>query len=114
MYDGKLNVKEMKKQSYTMNDLVTQARNKDIMDLNEIRMAILESTGQLSLYRKEDYKEMILPVIISGIYQEDNIKILEISKLEIRYYLQSVNLMEKKVNYLSSNGKDFFLIKLMK
>lgn len=114
MYDGKLNVKEMKKQSYTMNDLVTQSRNKDIMDLNEIRMAILESTGQLSLYRKEDYKEMILPVIISGIYQEDNIKILEISKLEIRYYLQSINLMEKKVNYLSSNGKDFFLIKLMK
>ena len=114
MYDGKLNITEMRKQSYTMNDLVTQARNKDIMDLNEINMAILESTGQLSIYKKEDYNSMILPVIISGIYQEDSIKILGLNKLEIRYYLQSINLNEKKINYLSSDGKEFYMIKLMK
>lgn len=114
IYDGMLNVKEMRKQSYTMNDLVTQARNKDIMDLNEIRMAILESTGELSIYRKEDYKKTILPIIISGIYQEDNIKMLGLTIIEIRSYLQSINLLEKKVNYLSSDGNEFYLIKLMK
>ena len=113
MYDGKLNISEMKKQSYTMNDLITQARNKDIMDLNEIKMAILESTGQLSIYRKEDYDKIILPVMISGIFQEDNIKVLGLNILEVQYYLQSIKLEERKVNYLSSDGKEFYLIKLM-
>ena len=57
----------MKKQAYTLDDLITQARGNGIMDLNEIKLAILESSGELSVYKKIDYEKIILPVIVSGI-----------------------------------------------
>ena len=83
IYDGKLNLKEMKKQKYTIDDLVTQSREAGVMDLQEIRMAILESTGQLSIFKKEVYLKQVLPVIVSGSYVDDNINILEIKKEDI-------------------------------
>lgn len=113
IYDGKINLEEMKKQAYTIDDLITQARNKGIMDLNEIRLAILESDGELSVYEKNEYEKEILPVIISGVYQEDNIKILKLSKLEINLYLETNELKLKQINYLSSDGSSFYQIKIL-
>ena len=110
IYDGKLNLKEMKKQKYTIDDLVTQSREAGVMDLQEIRMAILESTGQLSIFKKEVYLKQILPVIVSGSYVDDNINILEIKKELITDYLKEKKLMLEEVKYLSSDGYNFYMI----
>ena len=110
MFDGKLNIKEMNKQKYTIDDLVAQAREKGVMDLNEIRMAILESTGQLSIYKKDLYKNLILPVVISGIINKENIKLLNLEEEIIIKYIKDQNLMIKEINYLSSDGKKFFML----
>ena len=110
IYNGKLNLKEMKKQKYTIDDLVTQSREAGVMDLQEIRMAILESTGQLSIFKKEVYLKQILPVIVSGSYVDDNINILEIKKELITEYLKEKKLMLEEVKYLSSDGYNFYMI----
>lgn len=110
MFDGKLNIKEMNKQKYTIDDLVAQAREKGVMDLNEIRMAILESTGQLSIYKKDLYKNLILPVVISGIINKENLILLNMEEEIIVKFVNEQHMMIKEVNYLSSDGKKFYML----
>ena len=110
IYDGKLNLEEMKKQAYTVEDLICQAREKGVMDLSEIRMAILESTGQLSIYKKDVYQKQILPIIISGIFKTENLKILDIKEEDVRKYLNEKELMMEDINYLSSDGKKYYIV----
>lgn len=110
IYDGKLNLKEMKKQAYSVEDLLHQARNKGIMNLSEIKMAILEPTGQLSIYKKEEYTRQILPVVISGVFKEDNITILNINKEDILNYINKKDLMLEDINYLASDGKNYYIM----
>jgi uncharacterized membrane protein YcaP (DUF421 family) len=110
IYNGKVDLKEMKKQAYTMDDLITQARGNGVMDLNEIKLAILEPSGELSIYKNADYNNVVLPVIVSGILIDDNIDLLNLKVSDINTYLKKNNLKVESVNYLSSNGKDFFEI----
>ena len=110
IYDGKLNLVEMKKQKYSVDDLIMQSREKGIMDLNEIKMAILEANGQLSVFKKELNINQILPVVVSGCYIEDNLKLLNISVEMIKDYLFNKKLMLEEVLYLSSDGKKFYII----
>jgi uncharacterized membrane protein YcaP (DUF421 family) len=110
IYNGKVDLKEMKKQAYTMDDLITQARGNGVMDLNEIKLAILEPSGELSIYKNTDYNYVVLPVIVSGILIDDNIDLLNLKVSDINTYLKKNNLKVESVNYLSSNGKDFFEI----
>ena len=110
MYDGKLNLEEMRRQKYTVDDLISQVRENGVMDLSEIKMAILESSGQLSIFKKVDYLKQILPVIVSGTYVEDNIKLLNVNKEDIILFLENKKLMLEEVKFLSSDGYNFYLI----
>ena len=110
IFEGKLNINEMNKQKYTIDDLIAQAREKGVMDLNEIRMAILESTGQLSIFKKDLYKNLILPIVISGIINEENIGMLNLTEEEIVEYVNKKNMMLSEINYLASDGKNFYML----
>lgn len=50
--DGKLLEKNFKKVKYDMNDLLEQCRTNGYFDLNEIRYAIMEANGSLSILPK--------------------------------------------------------------
>lgn len=52
--DGILNQKEMKKQRYSIDDLLSQLRDKDISCLDEVQFAILENSGTLSVFTKNN------------------------------------------------------------
>ena len=68
IYNGKLNFSEMKKQRYNLDDLLTQLREKGIRTIEEVDYAILETSGKLSIFSKEDEKKNIfpLPLILDG------------------------------------------------
>lgn len=52
---GKLNRQEMRKQRYNLDDLMSQLRESGIADVGAVELAVLESTGKLSVIRKEDW-----------------------------------------------------------
>lgn len=52
--DGKLNQQAMRKQRYNIDDLLSQLRDKDISCLDEVAFAILENSGTLSVFKKQD------------------------------------------------------------
>ena len=70
---GKVNFKEMLKQRYNLDDLLVQLRNRGIKSIEEVDYAILETSGKLSVFRKDDDKNRIypLPIIIDGKVQKD-------------------------------------------
>lgn len=50
IYDGKLCIKEMKKNFYNVDDLLTQVRLKNVKSLSQIRYLILETNGEISIF----------------------------------------------------------------
>lgn len=70
---GKINFKEMLKQRYNLDDLLTQLRTRSIKSLEEVDYAILETSGKLSVFKKDDDQNRVypLPLIIDGELQED-------------------------------------------
>lgn len=54
IYKGKLNIKEMKKQNYNVNDLITQLRLKNVKSLSQVEHLILENNGEISVFLYHD------------------------------------------------------------
>ena len=81
--DGKIIEQNLKKEIYSLSDLLESARIGGYTDLTEIREAILETNGQLSIY---GYDKLPVPfnVIMDGKYVEENIKSAGITKKMIR------------------------------
>ena len=86
--DGMINLEEMKKQRYNMNDLYTQLRELGVKSIQEVDTAILESSGKLSVFKcnKESYYS--LPVITSGEIDE---KVLLIEHKDIKWINKELN-----------------------
>ncbi|MFB5761396.1 DUF421 domain-containing protein [Paenibacillus medicaginis] len=54
--EGKILEDNMKKVRYTLDSLNQALREKDIFNIDEIKYAILEDNGKLSVLRKEEYQ----------------------------------------------------------
>ena len=70
----------MKRLSYNMDDLLLQLRIQNIFKLDDVGLAILETNGKLSAFKKMDLKEKYpLPIIISGFFDQNLISIYDIN-----------------------------------
>ena len=62
--NGKVNFKEMIKQRYNLDDLLTQLREKKIKSIEDVDFAILENNGNLSVFSKYDSRVGEYPIVI--------------------------------------------------
>ena len=69
---GKINKTEMKKQRYSLDDLMLELRNNNIEDLTQVKFAILENNGRLNLY-KNDTSDIPFPLILDVCVQKDTV-----------------------------------------
>ena len=63
--NGQVDINEMKKQRYNMDDLYTQLRSEGIKSIQEVEIAVLETSGKLSSFKKKEDIDASLPVIVS-------------------------------------------------
>lgn len=70
---GKINFKEMLKQRYNLDDLLTQLRGQSIKSIEEVDYAVLETSGKLSIFKKADDKDSTYPLalVLDGVLNED-------------------------------------------
>ena len=67
IFNGKLNIKEMKRCKYTCDSLAQHLRQNGISSISEVAFACLENNGQLSVVsKKENNVKQIIPVIMDG------------------------------------------------
>jgi uncharacterized membrane protein YcaP (DUF421 family) len=110
---GKINYKEMVKQRYNMDDLLTQLREKGIRSIEEVDFAVLESSGNLSIFNTKSKMlgEYPLPLILDGKLDYDTLRQIEITEEWIIKELKKDNLGITDVFYAFYRDKSLFLIK---
>ena len=91
----------MKKERYTIDDLIAQMRLEHIMDIDEIKLAILETNGTLSIFRYSQFNEVKLPIINSGIIQKEALEIFNLTKEKFLKILEKSDINYKEVLYCS-------------
>lgn len=67
--DGKIKDKVMRRMRYTLDDLLLQLHDKGVMDISEVKFAVLETNGKLSVIQKDDMKSkgpLLYPLIMDG------------------------------------------------
>ena len=110
---GKINFKEMVRQRYNLDDLLTQLRSKQIRSIEEVDYAILESSGTLSVFKKRDNKfgDYPLPLILDGEIQKDTLD--EVKKTEnwVKKTLSSQNINLDNVFYAFYKDRNLFIIR---
>ena len=104
--DGKINYKNMKKELYTMDDLVFQMHQDHIMNIDEIRLGILETNGTLSLFRKTHFDSVSLPFIISGSFVKDALEYYDFDKKTIIKLFKDRKINVNRILYASYRDKE--------
>lgn len=107
---GRIDEKVMKQQRYNFDDLLLQLREKNIRNLDDVEFAILETSGKLSVFKK-DKKEggITTPLIIDGEIQEKNLEQLNKNIFWLRQQLREQGYKDiKNISFCSfQNGKFF-------
>lgn len=108
---GKVNFKEMVKQRYNLDDLLSQLRSQSIKCIEDVDYAILETNGKLSIFEKSFNKDYPLPLILDGKVDDD--VLLQIGKsrswLDKRLEREGYNVED--IFYGFYKGHNLFLIK---
>lgn len=101
IHNGKIMGENLKSSKFTFDELLEQLRLKDIFDVNEVKLAVIETNGQLSTLKMNEFQNMIdsmnisknnpnsnTELIFSGIVMSDN---LSKSKLDDKWLLEQLN-----------------------
>lgn len=101
IYKGKIIQEEMKRQRYTVEDLMMQLRSKDIQTPLEVEFAILETNGTLSIIKKDDCLVVSPdPLIMDGKINKTTLKRIGKEEEWLLEELQKKNLQTKDVFWL--------------
>lgn len=107
---GKINFEEMLKQRYNLDDLLTQLREKSIKSISEVDYAILETSGKLSVFKKNTDKDFPLAVILDGRIEEDTLEELGKSREALERDIKSNNINIDNIFYGFYKGDSLYII----
>ncbi len=108
---GKVNFKEMVKQRYNLDDLLTQLRSKSIRSIEEVDYAILENNGRLSVFNKGTTDTYPLPLILDGEIDEDALRQLHKDIKWLKKLIQKENVNLSNIFYGFYKDEKIYVIK---
>lgn len=109
---GKIDEKEMRRQRYNFDDLLMQLREKDIRNIADVEFAILEPSGKLSVFEKEnkDTGDITIPLIMDGQIVEVNLSRINKTNLWLRQELKKNGYSDiKNISFCSYQNGSFFI-----
>ncbi len=110
--NGKVNYKEMINQKYSLEDLLSQIREKGYRSIEDIEYAILENNGTLSIFEYAGKKSPFpMPIILDGEIQSDTLKHLKKNDDWVLTILQRRNINLSDVFYAFYKDRSVFVIK---
>lgn len=107
--DGKVNFTAMTKLRYTLDDLITQLREKGIKSLEEVDYAVLENSGDLSVFQNTDAYPM--PFILDGVIDYNVLKEIHKDRVWIQKFLKRENLELEDIFYAFYTKEKTYIIK---
>lgn len=110
---GVINFKEMIRQRYNIDDLLTQLREQHVKSIDEVDYAVLESDGKLSVFKKKEgrFGDYPLPLILDGVVQKETLDQLQKTDHWLDRVLRQEGVLLEEVFYAFYREKHLFLIK---
>ena len=110
---GKVNFKEMLKQRYNLDDLLSQLRGSGIKSIEEVDYAVLETSGKLSIFKRSDDSSRTypLPLIVDGEVDEDVLLQIKKSRSWLDKRLEEEGYSLEDVFYGFYKENNLYLIK---
>ena len=121
VHDGKIMGDNLKSSKFTLDELLQQLRLKDVFDISEVKFAIIETNGQLSILKMDQFQNMIdsmnisknnpnlnNELIFNGIVISDNLSKLKLDDKWLLKQLHEQNIVspiEVAYGYLDSQRK---------
>lgn len=125
--NGKLDQKKLRQMRFTIDDIVDALRQKDIFDISEVRDAVVETNGTISLLPKAQYrpltpndvnlnveeKGMPVTIVMDGKPVSEYFNEYKVKDSEIELVLQTVNKEVSKILLLTidDDGNTFLIEK---
>ncbi len=105
--DGKLQQKELKRLRMTVSDVLDSLRSQGIFELSDVKNAIVEANGKLSVQRNDDSSEINIPIVLDGKTITNYFGNEVLSDEEITLIVKSQNKELKRIMLLTldKNGK---------
>lgn len=125
--NGKLDQKKLRQMRFTIDDVVDALRQKDIFDISEVRDAVVETNGTISVLPKAQYrpltpndvnlnveeKGMPVTIVMDGKPVSEYFNEYKVKDSEIELVLQTVNKEVSKILLLTidDDGNTFLIEK---
>jgi len=107
--EGKIKFNEMTKLRYSLDDLITQLREKGIKNIEEVSYAVLENDGKLSVF--QNTKDYPMPIIMDGIINYEVLKDMKKNTNWVMKILHDKNLKLEDIFYAFHTKEKTFIIK---
>ena len=123
--NGELQQKQLKKLRFTINDIISALRQKDVFNIEDVDFAVVETNGTLSVLLKPDKRNstpsnydkpekdvgMPCPVIIDGKIMEDNFNDCLSSYNEIKSILKKQKIPQESIVLMTMDkAKKIYII----
>ena len=108
---GKINIKEMIKQRYGIEDLLLSLRENGIKNIKEVDYAILETNGILSVFKKSKDKTYPLPLVVDGNIEFETLQNINKSKKWLYNRLSEYDVSLKDVLYAFYKEDVVYIVK---
>jgi len=110
---GKINFREMVKQRYNIDDLLTQLREKQVRSIEDVDYAVLETSGKLSVFKKDSklFGEYPMPLILDGEIDYDTLRQINKTNEWLEKCLRDENVSLEDIFYAFYRNKKLFLIR---
>lgn len=115
--DGKIDEKELSKLQYTITDIMEQLREKDVFKIQDVKCAIVETNGKVSVIKNSDNFEFIpLNIIEDGKVSDVNTKLLNMNESDVDKLLKKnkLKLEDVLVGTMDENSQFIYQIKEVK
>lgn len=112
--DGKIVEEEFSKLQYTIPDLMSQLREKDVFKIQDVKCAMIENNGNISVIKNSDNMNNIpLNIIEDGKISDVNIEILNMTNADVEKLLNknNLNMQDILVGTMDENSKFTYQLK---
>ena len=111
--DGKIIEKEMKKQEYMIEDIMSQIRSRGVFKIQDVAYAILETNGNLSVIPKSESEGKLPLNVINDVTRlESNLEMLDLHNEKLDELLAKYNIKEEDVLIATIDEHDNFIYQL--
>ncbi|MEG0804433.1 MAG: DUF421 domain-containing protein [Pygmaiobacter sp.] len=122
--NGKIDQTMLKELRFTVDDLLCALRMKEVFDLNEVALALVETNGSISIFKNESatpltlgflgvpssHQQPMMPVIVDGNFDANALRCCEVQKHWVLQVLQQANLQQHDVLLMLCNNQKKYQI----